>query len=336
MATIDTNTAIASSIESTLTDDQVEATNNEQEVVEAETGTPGNAPASAETAEETGKSAAGKPSGRASNEARRGKADPAGVAKAGAGDLTDPKTGRVIAKAGNERKYYEAAVRANGTLQQVVGKVRELEGRVATYSDAFTHLKNAGIEPNEVQAAISIYTKFKNDPAETIKDLLTVARQMGKNVDLGENGSVDMAAIKGMISEAMAPLTGSIQRRQMENRTEQQARGIIQQFFTAYPDAQNQVDAINLVLTKEPRLGLEGAYWKVKSLVNARGLDWNTPIAAQLSANGGGGRETKPLSTGRGSDGAVRVRGGAKPNGREQSTADIVKEALAEAGISVS
>lgn len=330
MATIDTNTAISAAIDSTLTDEQVVV--NEQEVTSAAEGVDGGA--SGVPAEKAAEVAPDQSGGRAAPETRGKKTAGAGKETVAAkGDLVDPKSGRVIAKAGNERKYYEAAVSANGRLQQVVGTAKQMETQLRTYADAFTHLKNAGIEPNEVQAAISIYTKFKSDPAETIKDLLVVARQMGKNVDLGEGGQVDMAAIKGMIAEAMSPLTGAMQQRQQEGQLRSAAENTIRQFFTAYPDAQNQVDAINLVLQKAPRLGLEGAYFKVKALMAQRGLDWNTPLAVQLANGGNGGTPSKPLTTGRGSDGAVRVRGSAKQNGREQSTGDIVREALAEAGV---
>lgn len=333
MATLNVDAAVDKAIESTMSDAQVENA-TEPEVGEGEEGV-GAGTEGAGTAPEAGAGAESIRDGRAAPETRGKKGvGPGKQEVVGKGDLVDSRTGKVIAKAGKERQFYEAASRANGTLQQVVGQNKQLMERVSAYESAFTHLKNAGIEPNEVQAAISIYTKFKNDPAETIKDLLTVARQMGKNVDLGEGGAVDMAAIKGMISEAMAPITNAQRQRQREGALRARAEGAIREFFSKHPDAGVQVDAINLVLKKEPQLGLDGAYWKVKSLVNARGLDWNRPIVEQLRSGNGAG-ERRPLSTGRSSEGAARVRGSAKPNGRDATTADIVREALAEAGVTV-
>lgn len=196
------------------------------------------------------------------------------------GNLIDPQTGQVVARAGREANLYQRGFKAGegkkvgglqyrlnqreNQLRQAIQAGKQLSEELRTFQGHQEALKQYRIEPNDQIAAFKMYSDLKTRPAETLKALLTRAAASGINVaELGVPGVTgpDARSLVEMVREEIAKATGPIEernRREKELQTErdrqqQQQRQVeseVQGFFAENPDATPYMEVFEKVLSQ--------------------------------------------------------------------------------------
>lgn len=202
-------------------------------------------------------------------------------------DLVDAN-GNIIAKAGAERRFYEENVKLKRERDifntQVMPKLRQnydaMVARVKTYDDAMKSMKTGDLTPEDVQTGMDLIRQWKKSPQDTLKFLLTQAKQYGMNID--DIGGVDTAAINQMLDEKLKPF---VQEREANIRQQQIERQSIAQynnFIQKYPDAEQHTEELAYLLRKNPNMSLDAVYYMLRNHYSSKGYDFNTPLAEIL------------------------------------------------------
>lgn len=276
------------------------------------------------SSDRTGKSGKGD-----DNKGKKGqKADPSNT-----GDLFDDK-GNIIARAGAERRIYE----------QAVAKAKKYDTEVPTLQEKLKALEMAanyrefGLDAASAVNAMKLFAAYTQDPAKTIKWLLTQAQAKGINIDLGQGaGGLSPEAVKGMIDEATKPIRETADREKQEQEQKAAAQKEYNDFVERFPDAVTQEGALAVLLQRNPSLSLDGAYYQLKLAFKERGLDWNKPLGEQvknLQPKNGKDR-SKPMLSGRMATGADELDDAddQKLASADASYDDIIRNELKRAGL---
>lgn len=282
----------------------------------------------------------GQQSGTTQTNQQQGKARPAQN-----GDLVDAQ-GRVVAKAGAERRFYEDSIRLRNEAQQTAQRLQDAEHTIAAYREAATMPTQLGLGPDEVASAMQLMAMYKKSPIETLKYLLTEAQAAGHNVAqlVGGQGNLDPAAIKRMIADELKPLTARAASEQALQQAQHEGAQEAEQFFTQFPDARLHEPVIVSMMSKDERMTPREAYFQLRAYVIERGLNWNAPLADQVGqANGGTGQQQSHQPANRGVP--TTGRQGQAPNLAERnnsavrseamSNRDIVRAAMRDSGLNV-
>ena len=202
-------------------------------------------------------------------------------------DLVDAN-GNIIAKAGAERRFYEENVKLKREREifntQVMPKLRQnydaMVARVKAYDDAMKSMKTGDLTPEDVQTGMDLIRQWKKSPQDTLKFLLTQAKNYGMKID--DIGGVDTAAISQMLDEKLKPFIqereANIKRQQIEQQSIQKYNNFIQK----YPDAEKHIDELAYLLKKNPDMSLDAVYYMLRNHYSSKGYDFNTPLAEIL------------------------------------------------------
>lgn len=184
------------------------------------------------------------------------------------GNLVDA-TGRVVAKAGREARYYQDAFKARNAFNQLNGQHQETSTRlnraieigqklvdeVEQYKQREATLKEFNVTPDEQLQAYQFVAMAKRDPIAAIKGVLTLAAARG--IDLKElgmpGGAMDMKSITDLIRNEIGQVTKPItdqQRQQQETQqrndqaaeTQRKTNEEVQSFFARNPEARPYID----------------------------------------------------------------------------------------------
>lgn len=158
------------------------------------------------------------------------------------GNLVDEK-GKIIAPAGPARRFYEDKVKAERGLAnagQMITHQRTVmaqAGQAIQYmKDQLTHIqstqdlpKQLGLNNDEYVEFLQLGAKFKTDPVNAVKYLLTRAAQRGIKLDeLGAGGGIDLSVITNditkQIDQRLAPITNRFKEGETVERQQQQER----------------------------------------------------------------------------------------------------------------
>lgn len=256
-----------------------------------------------------------------------------------AGDLIDPASGAVIAKAGNERRFFEAARTYRSQVEAMNTDLARAQAEVAAYREAATLPRELGLTNAEVSNALQFFRHWKDNPAEAVKTILTEFRAMGYATE--ELGStVDMAAIRRMVEETVSPFKQDREAATREAETAANVDRELNALYTSMPWARNQQAEIISLLEADQTLTLREAALHVQAFALQRGFDLNTSVRNQmLSAQNGrqqpqrpnNARMSAPPMTGDVPNAPRR----AAPENHSASSRDIVKTVMREAGFNV-
>ena len=265
------------------------------------------------------------------------------------GDLVDPRTGEVIAKAGAERRHFETAQRATREL----GNVRQQLERTSTELNAFRQAAQLptqlGLSPDETAQGLQLVASWKQNPVGVVKYLVEQAQAMGHNIE-GLTGAADMGAIRTMIERELMPFRQQAQMGQAQQEAHTAAQAQIQDLIGAYgQEALVNSDALSKLIDAGAAAGqamtLEQAYSRFSNWCYKNGLDPHQPIDPQIEARSQAPQAPAPTAT----NGGMPPR----PNGRAGSAmqpmtaqrdvsagmtgmernADIVRAAMRDAGL---
>lgn len=218
----------------------------------------------------------------------------------GRGNLVD-RQGNIVARAGKEARWYQAAHNATRTAQQVQGRMQamqmdlsnrlnravsiatELNSRVEQFNARDQEVRRLNITPQEQLEAMQLVAMGKTNPVQAIKTLLTRAAARGIDLSqLGLQGGADMATLatqlRSEIQEQMRPLRerSEAEKRQQEQlsattRENNDARVHVAQFFGENPEARRFLPVIDNVLQRYPNMSLSEAWARIQLQVALRG-----------------------------------------------------------------
>tara|TARA_R110002096_G_scaffold5286_1_gene24756 strand:- start:353 stop:1321 length:969 start_codon:yes stop_codon:yes gene_type:complete len=253
-------------------------------------------------------------------------------------DLVDAN-GTVIATGGKERRFYETAQREKQRADQSVKEIESLKNQLTAINNAGTVGTQYDLSPEEVTTGAQIVSAWKDNPVETLQYMLTQAQSEGYNVDAIVNGGADMGAMKQMLDNALSPIIGDRQKEIETREINEQASEIYNTFSNQHPDAAVHEDSLSRLLQEDSNLSVEAAYFKLQNYYLQRNLDW-TKSLEQLQAdqdntnNAASNINTQPQPPEGGSVSQTYVTDTAQVADVRTSTDDIIRQAMADAGIS--
>lgn len=266
--------------------------------------------------------------------------------KAGPGDLVD-REGRVIAKAGAERRHYEAAQRLTGEVQTMRGRMATMEAELNAYRQAAQMPQQLGLSVDDQATGLQLVASWKTNPVGVIEYLVEQAKAMGHNLDtLG--GKTDVGAIKAMIASELAPFreqAQSVQQRQeAQTAAEQQVSSLVAEYGE---QALVNGDALSKLIDAAQQAGkpltLEQTYLRFSNWCLQNGYDPHQPIDPQIAARRGQPAPQAPANPQQRMPPRPNGRAVAAPTGVEpvdpgagmtgsETMRDIVRASLREAG----
>lgn len=254
------------------------------------------------------------------------------------GNLID-QAGNVIAKAGKERRLWERVQRYEHfevpQMRQQIEQLTQAAGQREVLNNVPQQL---GLTDEETLQGMKLIASYKKDPVSTINYILTEARAAGHNLQGVGQGQVDLAAINQLLDQRLKPLIDDREAEQRQIQANDQATQQYNDFITRFPDARTHEEVLAKLLAGDPKLSAEAAYYQLKLWVQEKGLNWNQPLQAQVEAMTQQGTNTQsvvpPLGGGRGGNAPVTdTKQAAAVADADADTADIVREAMREAGM---
>jgi len=210
----------------------------------------------------------------------------------GNGNLVDPHTGQVVAKAGREAALYQRGFKSGegakvggltyrlqqreNQLRQVIEAGRQLNTEVQQLRSHSEALKQFNLQPNDMLAAAKLYNDLKTKPAEALRALLTRAAASGTNVaELGIQGvnGADAKSLIDLVREEIQKATQPIseqnqktqeseRQRQQQQEQERRAQEEVESFFAENQDAQKYMPVFQRVLQNPDFRGMSlGEIW---------------------------------------------------------------------------
>lgn len=263
------------------------------------------------------------------------------ASKSGPGDLVD-REGRVIARAGAERRHYEAATRFRGQLENTTQQLHKTQAELEAFRQAAQLPTSLGLGPDEAATGLQLMASWKQNPVSVIEYLVEQAKAAGHSLDtLG--GTTDVGAIKQMIAQELAPFTQQHQQqRAMQEQTtaaQSQVQGLINEYGeSALVNSTALSKLIDASIDRGRPLNLEQAYLRFNAWCYQQGFDPQHPIDPQIAAR----QQAPPANEQR----PPRPNGRAAPNGvipmdtaagitGNEGTRDLVRAAMRDAGFNV-
>lgn len=159
------------------------------------------------------------------------------------GNLVDPATGQIVARAGHEAALYQRAFKAGESknagglqyrlrqretqLRDAITAGRQLSEQVRQFQTQSEALKQFNITPEQQVSAFKLYNDLKRSPAQTLRALLTRAVADGMNVaELGIQGisGADAKGIMDLVREEINKLSGPLNEQRQQEEQQRQAR----------------------------------------------------------------------------------------------------------------
>lgn len=252
---------------------------------------------------------------------------------AGPQDLVDAK-GNVIAAGGKERRFYETAQKEKLRADTISKELETVQARLAAMESAGSVGTQYNLTPEEVTTGAQIIAAYKQNPVETLQYMLTQAQAAGHNIDgLNAGGSMDMNAVRQMVENAVKPLMTEHQQRQDTQQTNARAQEIYDNFVTRFPDAPLHENSIARLLQSDSSLTPEAAYYKLQAFYAQKGLDWNKSLEVLQQEHNARGNVSERTQVPDGGGNNINVANTDRAVSLNTSTADIIRQAMAEAGI---
>lgn len=261
------------------------------------------------------------------------------------GNIVD-YAGRPLARAGAEARVFG---NASGPAKQMLDRLQAAETQLEAFNKAHNITAENKLTPQEIMMGHQIAAAWKKDKSATLQYLLSAAREAGISVE-GFGQSIDMQAMKNIVKEQVQevlkrfdPVFETWETNHKQTQLDQKVDNDIAEFFSEYPDAKIQEQAIgDIMIASGDKLSMHQAYTLALRYAHDQGLDWSKPLVDQVqgasktannSARTTGGnnrRELPPMGGGGNSTNQHRER---KSAPADQSMDAIIREVFAENGI---
>ena len=240
------------------------------------------------------------------------------------GALVNPTTGRVVATAGRERRFYEqrelGKVRLNETQQQLTKARFDLDNanqRATSFEDSTKALY--GADPIEVKLGLDIVKGFQADPTGTLKKLLAESLSKGYTIE-GITTGMD-----GLIAQHLEQQKVSTQ----QTDPEQEAAQEVETFYGRRPDAKLHDGLLAQFVNANPNIDLDDAYYALRDSFVGKGLDWSKSLEPQITRQ----QQQKPMPNGNGGINNVVPLKEETSSSANQSMDDIIRDSMKEQGL---
>lgn len=267
----------------------------------------------------------------------------------GAKDLTlDDGT---VVRGGPERRFFEQRNIARERVTALEGQIANVERERDSFRDKFTQLENTvrdlqGADPQQVKIGLNIVRDLQRDPQGTMQKLLAEVIAQGYTVE-GIGAGIDTAAITRLIEERLPKAADIPNEEQITADATREAN----EFFGRHPDAKPHDELLARMLSDNPTLSLQSAYYQLKDAFAERGFDWSRSLADNLNA--GNTASSQLNNENGGNDNSNNQNNGpGLPNGgnavnsdvvvnrgnishESEDTGDIVRQAMREAGMKI-
>jgi hypothetical protein len=189
------------------------------------------------------------------------------------GNLVDP-SGRIVARAGNERAYYEAARNAMRRTREAGSELDRMDAEIRAYREAATAPDRFKLSPTEAIAGMEWASLYKSNPEQAVKELLADAAARGISIPgLG----IDTAAMQKMIKDSVAPFVADreavVQQEQAMKEGQREWESLTQEFSWL---PQHEAAFANL-LQQHPQMTPMQIALRIEREANARGIDLYNP-----------------------------------------------------------
>ena len=211
---------------------------------------------------------------------------PTGYAVDKKGNIVDPKSGQIIARAGSERRLYEKTNRLQRQIEPLQKELENYKTFVDQGRNLANEIKKHGFKPDELQEYFDTVILYKTNPLEAAKRIVANVASMGYNISDIVGGSVgdavDMAAIKRMIESNLAPLNQQKEQEQTQQVNQQELGRKLQDFYDQHEYSDVQANVIDNMLGANKSLTPSQAYYELKSFCDRNGFDMSIPLAPQV------------------------------------------------------
>lgn len=214
------------------------------------------------------------------------------------GNLVDAQ-GNIIARAGAERRQYERVQAQDRYIKRLEGELNTAKEGSVMANVLNGAPQQLGLDMNEVQMGLQAIASFKKDPVSTARWMLQETMRLGYNLQqiIGADaqgqlngGSLDLAAVKSMISEAVGPMLQDRQAQQQQSQVEQEAQREYDRFLANHDHANVHEDVLASMIRANPSTTPEVAYWQLREYATKNQLDFTQPLRAQVAARQQGGQ----------------------------------------------
>tara|TARA_Y100000296_G_scaffold16893_1_gene19775 strand:- start:3861 stop:4814 length:954 start_codon:yes stop_codon:yes gene_type:complete len=249
-------------------------------------------------------------------------------------DLVDGR-GNLVAQGGKERRFYETAQRERSRADNLEKELTTIKAQMDAVNNAGTLGTQYNLTPEEITTGAQIIAAYKNNPVETIQYMLTQAQASGHNIDALTTGGLDMSAVKQMLDTALQPLVSEHQERADTQAAQSRATSVYNNFMAKYPDSAVHEDTLARLLNEDTSLSPEAAYFKLQSYYARNNLDWTKSLAQlqQAATVAATSAENTQQALPEGSIANANVTDKPQVADVNTSTDDIIRDAMAEAGI---
>lgn len=228
------------------------------------------------------------------------------------GNLVDA-SGKIVARAGSERRLYESTIRARHELSQerqarteLYGQYQQLQQQVQQLQQRAQMHRQYGLDDAEMQEGLGFLQQWKQNPLQVAEQVLTtlgaqgydLSTLIGQFIQVGEDGQVRVAPrqqqpnVHQMVNQAVQPyVQQQNQQRQIEEartRLQQEAVNAANNFLMNpnYPYARVHEETLARMIQRDTSRSLtpEGAYAQLAQFAATNGLDLSQPLAPQIRA----------------------------------------------------
>lgn len=259
------------------------------------------------------------------------------------GDIYNAQ-GQLVAKQGYGRTvfhqmypYVEALATENAAFKT----------RIESYERGNEIAKQNGLTLDDYGAAMQLMVAWKKDKVGTLKTLLNIAQEGGSDVSsLQGGGGYNPAALRATMEELLdarfgkfQPLLDNIEQSKAAQEENEAVMTQYTAFMEEFPDAEPHQGALARVMRDHNYTPRE-AYFALRSVAAAQGLDWTQDLQPQLAAktNPPGSGTDRALPHMRGSRNDAGTASSSRSNGAgtgEESWDHILRQTFDQHGIKI-
>ncbi len=247
------------------------------------------------------------------------------------------KSGKVVAKAGQERTVLERTKKAltekaeavtvlTNRLRQVAAAGTEVLNKYKELQQESNYHKTIGLSKEQSKEAQDLYARFNTDPKGALKHIMTKMHLNGVDLsDIGVSTPLDAKAIADQAISEYATRNKPVQKTPEENAKEE-----AMSFLNRHPDAASQTEIIAQAKQRYPHLSLDTIWFKLSihnalhKIAREQGLD---PRKGKLPEKRPDARN-RPVARNSVDHSGKRKALDLNPRDHKQSFEDIGKELL--------
>jgi len=257
------------------------------------------------------------------------------------GNLVDAQ-GKIVAKAGQERRFFEQARGLERVNNRQQGYIRTLETernalkqQVGQGDPVATHSKQLGLTPEQARDGLTTVAQFNKDPLRTVKNLVDEMRANGYPIDEYLSGKVTQAqginpstieqVVGKLLDSRLGPITTERANTEQQAALAQAAKQEYEGFLAKHPHADVHESVIANMWSKQPDASPTELYYKLQAYCASNGYDFTQPLAPQVEARQRASttqpapqQQSKPITQGRGGSANVTDSPSINAAGEEQ------------------